>query len=342
MNNSLLHYNSSTSLKADEIYTYLLIQNQIFCNMDLHSLTLKNCILEKDIFSKALLADSDLDSSQIIMCTFENHSFQNSDIVSCTFEDCIFKHISFKGATLTNDTFINCEFISCDFNHIDMTDSVFENCPIERMNMRQSSTSLNNFTKCTFKHSKINGNFFFNLLINCLYENTTMDISLISSNFGVVQDSINQLKLSSYDLQAHQQKLISENELFGAAIIELNTNEYPYDYSMAVCMQFVFKQLQNNIIIRSEELRFIELILDYFISNKLLAPITIIQLLSIVESIQNSTINNIAKQQSATYITYIHNVLFKAYQQYVTELHYDLSDITIKNLPITVKITFKG
>lgn len=100
---------------------------------------------------------------------------------------------------------------------------------------------------------------------------------------------------------------------------------------MLVCLQATFKQIENNIIIRSEELRFIELLLDYFVAEDLLAPITIIQLLSLVEKILNSNINNIAKSKSTLYLNYIYNVLFKAYQQFVSYLHNTLSKWQMTN-----------
>ena len=61
----LLNYNSLLGLNADEIYTYLLIHEQIFDDIDLHSISLKNCVLEKCTFEKTILANSDLDSSHI-------------------------------------------------------------------------------------------------------------------------------------------------------------------------------------------------------------------------------------------------------------------------------------
>ena len=291
----LLNYNSLLGLNADEIYTYLLIHEQIFDDIDLHSISLKNCVLEKCTFEKTILANSDLDSSQISDSIFSNLSFQNSDIVSCNFENCTFKKISFKGSSFSNNTFSNCKFLSCDFNHVDMHNSTFLNCVIEHMNVRQCSTSLNNFIECTFIQSKINGNFFFNILMNCIYKDTEIDISLVSSNFGIRQASLDQLK-----------------------------------------------QIENNIIIRSEELRFIELLLDYFVAEDLLAPITIIQLLSLVEKILNSNINNIAKSKSTLYLNYIYNVLFKAYQQFVSDLHNTLSEMANDKLPVTIKLTFEN
>ena len=47
---TLLNYKSLLGLNADEIYTYLLIHEQIFDDIDLHSISLKNCVLEKCTF----------------------------------------------------------------------------------------------------------------------------------------------------------------------------------------------------------------------------------------------------------------------------------------------------
>lgn len=317
--NKLTIYNQyHESFDPDEIYTYLQITNKNLSNRDLHSISFKNCIIEETNFSKTLFANSDFDSSHIERCIFESQSFQNSDIISCNFKNCRFLKVNFKDSTMMNNTFENCVFVSCNFNHVTMNDSTFMSCVIDNMNLRQSSTSLNTFIECEWHNSQINGNFIFNLIISSSFKNTSIDLVVLASNFGIDHMNLTELGIHYEDLDKLQQKFLDRNELINAAIVELNSNKNSYEYSMVFCINIILQQIQNNIIVRSEEIRFIELVLEYSLAHDLISPITIIQLLSLLDTFRRTEISNIAITKSKNDINYIHNTLFKSYQNFIS------------------------
>ena len=324
-----------------ETYTFLQIKNKNLLNMDLHSISFKNCIIEESDFSKTIFANSDFDSSYLENSIFDHQSFQNSDIISCNFKKCKFKNVNFKGSTIINNIFENCVFISCDFNHVTMSDTTFSNCFIDNMNLRQSSTSLNNFYKCNWHNSNIKGNFVFNLIINSTFENSKVEPKILSSNFGIDNENLIELGININELANFQQNLLNEKELINAAIVELNSNKYSYDYSMVFCVNVILQQIQTNIIVRSEEIRFIQLILEYLIEQNMISPITIIQLLSLIDNFKKSKKNNIAINKSKSNINYIHNILFKAYQDYVDKLDKDILSTKTCNSNVIIKFVFK-
>lgn len=334
-------YNSDfNNLCPDEIYYYLFLKDQNISNIDLHSISFKNCIIKSIDFTKTLFANSDFDSSHIEDCIFDNQSFQNSDIISCNFKNCKFNQVNFKGSTISNNTFADCIFISCNFNHVTMNESSFSNCKIENMTLRQSSTSLNIFDKCEWINCKIYGNFVYNLLIESMFQNTILDQMVLSSNFGINDANLKSSGIGEDKLYEIQSDLLAKQELLNAAIIELNSNVNSYENSIVFCMNLFLNQLQNNIIVRSEEIRFVELILSYLLDNKSIAPITIIQLLSLIDSFNRKKLDNIAINKAQTNINIIYNTLFKAYQDYVEFLNEALADIKPTNSNITIKLTF--
>lgn len=336
---SIYNFNCN-NLCPDEIYSYLFLKEQNISNIDLHSISFKNCIIETVDFTKTLFANADFDSSHIENCIFNNQSFQNSDIISCNFKNCKFNKVSFKGSTMSNNTFEDCIFISCNFNHVTMNESTFTNCTIENITLRQSSTSLNIFDECQWINCQIHGNFIYNLLIESIFQRSILEEMVLSSNFGISNTNLISLGIEENELFEIQSKLFAKQELLNAAIIELNSNKNSYENSLVFCINLFLNQLQNNIIVRNEEIRFVELILSYLLGKNLIAPITIIQLLSLIDSFNKKGLDNIAIKKSQPNINVIYNTLFKAYQDYVEVLNEMLINTKPINSNVTIKLTF--
>lgn len=333
--------NYQNELIFDEFYSYLLIEKQDYKNKDLHSISLKNCIIEKSDFSNTLFANADIDSSNLNECVFSDQSFQNADIISCHFMNCTFVSVSFKGATMTSNTFVNCTFVSCNFNHVTMSDSLFTDCDIESIILRQSSTYLNTYLNCNWNKSQISGNFNYNLLIQSSFRNSNVNLNLLSSNFGFTEKCLHDLKINYEDVYVLQQTELERNELISAAIIELNSNKYSYDKSMVFCIDVILTQLINNIIVRAEEIRFIELVLDHLLKERMIAPISIVQMISSLERFFSKAESNTAVDKSKNSLNYIHNTLLIAYQSFVNTLAETNYDHSVSNQRVIIKITFE-
>ncbi len=336
-----IYNNNFEKLYPEEIYSYLFLENNEYSNIDLHSITFKNCIIKSIDFKKTVFANSDFDSSNIESCIFEAQSFQNSDIISSNFENCKFTKVSFKGATISNNTFYNCTFISCNFNHVTMSESNFINCRFEKIILRQSSTSLNTFSQCHWANSNLQGNFVYNLLIDSVFDNSSLNELILSSNFGITNDNLKSLGIDDSNLYEIQDKLINKKELLNVAIIELNSNKNCYENSIVFCINLFLTQLQNNVIVRSEEIRFVELVLSYLITSEEIAPITIIQLLSLIDTFNKNKSNNIAINKAKTNINIIYNTLLKSYHDYVENLNESLLYTYSNNSNIKIKFVFE-
>lgn len=331
----------SGHLLPSKIYTYLFLERKNLSQQNLHSISLKNCVFENIDFTETLFSNSDFDSCQLQECIFKNQSFQNSDIISCNFKKCTFIKVNFKGATMINNSFENCTFISCNLNHVTMTDSTFSECSINDLNLRQSSTSLNIFTKCLWSNSKINGNFVFNLIIDSSFTNTSLDTDLLSLNFGFSKNNLNELRIDKGTLTILQQQLLNRKDLINAAIVELNTNTDLYEYSIFFCVSIIIEQIQKNIIVRSEQIKFIELVIQHLISIKKLSLITIIQLLALIDSYKKFETSNISIEKAKCNINYIYNLLFKTYKDSIERLDKTLAQIETNDSKVIIKFTFK-
>lgn len=334
-----LQKKSNNTLKAGQTYHYELNNNANYEENDLHSITLKSCILSNGYFKSTLLADSDWDSCQVENCIFQNISFENSDITSTYFEDCIFKKVIFKGTTTTDITFLNCKFEDCNFNHIGLSSSTFEDCCFINLKLRQSSTTLNLFKNCVFTDSKIAGNFLYNLFLQSHFENTQISRDLLASNVGFTQENLNELSINTIDVKNLQQQLLNRKDVIGAAIISINIDEKFYDYSIWVYMQIIIDQLRNNILVRVEQLLFFKIIIDNLLMTHKISLYTVVGILNLLEKVKLIE-DNIAIKKAEPTIQQIQGLLLEHYHQIIIWLHDKLHGIKIEDKPIQLKITY--
>lgn len=333
-------YHKTITLEASQTYNYEQWLKVNYENFDLHSITLKGCFLSECNFVQTVLADSDWDSCQVECCRFTNLSLENSDITSTYFEHCTFDNVSFRSASSTDITFKNCNFINCDFNHINLSSSTFNNCCFDKLKLRQSSTNLNQFNYCQFINSKISGNFFYNLFSDSYFENSSITQNLIASNFGFSAENFKELSLDNINFKTMQQSYLNQKDFIGAAIISLNINEQIYDYSICAGMQIIIKQLENDILVRAEEILFFKAIIINLLTQKKISLYTVVCLLNLVEKLK-SVGHNIAIKKSEPAFQQIQGMLLEHYHQIIEQLHADLQEIHSINKPINLKITYE-
>ena len=336
----ILKNHKNIILKASCVYNYEQWLKADYDNCDLHSITLKGCFLSACNFNQTVLADSDWDSCQVECCQFTNLSFENSDITSTYFEHCIFDNVSFRAASSTDITFKNCKFMNCDFNHINLSSSSFNNCYFDKLKLRQSTTNLNQFNNCQFVSSKICGNFFYNLFSNAHFENSSITQNLIASNFGFSAENFKELSMDGINFKTMQQDYLNQKDIIGAAIISLNINEDIYDYAIYAGMQIIIKQLENDILVRAEEILFFNAIITNLLAQKKISLYTVICLLNLVEKLK-SVEYNIAIKKSEHAFQQIQGMLSEHYHQMIEQLHADLQQIHSNNKTIKLKITYE-
>ena len=206
-------------LRQNENYRYLLLQKSDgddellnVENRNLRSITLRWCHLKQLCFIKCIFQDSDWDSCQVSNCHYRSINFRNSDLSSTVFNHCIFEDVNFQNSSISDVTFNYCSFISCDFNHIGLLDSSFIKCTFTKMRIRQSTSSLNIFKKCSFSLFSLHGNFLYNFMIQNAFQNATMDPLLAASNYGLMVKDLENLDLSLDDLKSLQQSYLDQKE----------------------------------------------------------------------------------------------------------------------------------
>lgn len=328
------------NIKAGETYNYGIWRQFSNVTQDLHSITLRWCILVDGQFTHTIFADSDWDGCQVENCTFNKLSFENSDITSTYFKSCKFFDVNFKGATTTDITFEDCTFEDCTFDHIGLNSSTFKSCIFIKLKSRQSSTTLNKFENCYFEKSHISGNFLYNIFIDSHFKDSIISEHLIASNFGFSATNFIELSFDLQNIKTYQQECLDRKDIIAAAIIALNIEKKFYDYSILTSAQVIVNQLKNGILVRTEQILFLKLIIEYMLISEQISLYTVIQIISILEKIKTLK-NNIAIKKSKSVIHQIYGLLFDYYHQMIIHIDKELVELTYEQNPMLIKITYK-
>ena len=194
----------------------------------------------------------------------------------------------FDGSTLTDTTFVECEFINCSFSHIGMTNNQFLNCFFNNYYADHCTITLNYFFECQIENSKLCSTFYYQIFDNCQFVNVVFDNSLLGYNYGLPQEKnlskVNEIKL---DFSSRQQFL-------NAAIVEINKGENILNTAMRACVYAISKIIENDILLKTDEISYISKLFEYFYYQKKLSPLTIIECWKLLYELQEKQLTTTA------------------------------------------------
>jgi len=273
-----------TNILPTETLSYKNIYMENNGNLDLNNVNVIGCIIKDSIFQMVNFCSADFDGTILNHCDYSDCDWSRVDCCSLTAVDTTFNQVDFTLSTMRDCEFKKCTFINCTFEHIALSGSTFQDCKFIKIHLLQSSTYLNTYTNCEFEHCNINGNFYYNMLIDNKYYKTFFQEKLLAYNYFITESGM-ALELIGYrqdirdDLRNY---LIEYNLLINLVLFELN--EYQ-DVDMAVIRFIVAirKLIEINILIREEQLRFLYNLLYYFITTEKISVVTIAEALSCLE-----------------------------------------------------------
>ena len=307
MEKSLSNYNPSVNIltnveindtnKYKKKISYLTIQSSLFSNSSFNNCDIVGCKFYNSRFSDVSLDNADIISLQISNCRFINVSFDGTCIEDIDFRNCIFDSCSFKNFTMKNCCFSGCEFYkfkpSC--------------CLCE----------LNNYVECTFTDSAFSSSFHYQIFSDCTFNNTSVDLELMGYNYGLIsniqiniQDNNSKKYDSANKIEHLYNNYLEQNLYANAFILKIN---YEYGKNPSVLLlwaDFLEIILENDIIIKSNEIVFIKNLISLFSRKKQIAPL----LLFVLNNKLISTLNKFTIESSKTrddIILLINNIYFE-------------------------------
>ncbi len=332
----------SNMISKDTI-SYKIINEEMVDRSVLENTNIISCTIQNSIFTGTSFRLSDFDGTILIQCKFVSGDWTQADCCSLTVVNTLFKDIDFTFSTMRDCDFKNCTFIDCKFNHIALSGSRFEQCNFEYIHIIQSSTYLNSYLNCKFEQCNINGNFYYNMLIENIYIKSVFDKKLFAYNYFSmgVENNLADLGLESLKKEEVKKYLLENNLLINYVILELNDSK-DTDTALIRFIIAIGRILENGILVREEQLRFIYSFLRHLLERNVISAVTIVETLSFFEK----TLTTFESQQNNAYkkckdtLMLIKNELYNAYQISGQNINfsYDVKELDIERI---VKIVYE-
>lgn len=301
----------------NDTISYKYINEEYVSKTNLTELNIIGCTIENSIFEDVNFNLSDFDGTILIQSKFIKTDWSRTDCCSLTVSNTVFKEVDFSLSTMRNCDFEQCTFIGCDFNHIALSESRFTKCIFENIDLIHSSTYLNVYENCVYKNCTFSGAFYYNLLLHNKYNSVLFNQKLFAYNYFLM-DKINELAAIGFgDLQKEDLKnYLSENKLLINLVI-LNLNETTdVDMSLIRFIIAIGEILNAGLLIRNEQLQFIQKFLNFLLDNDMISAVTIVETLSYLEKDINffASSNSIVYEKCRQSLNLIKNELYQAYQ----------------------------
>lgn len=332
-----------SNMRSNDTISYKIINEEMVNSSVLENTNIINCTIQNSSFIETNFRLSDFDGTILIQCNFIMGDWSQTDCCSLTASDTLFKCIDFTFSTMRDCDFKNCTFIGCKFDHIALSESKFEQCNFKDIHIVQSSTYLNSYLNCKFDKCTINGNFYYNMLIENFYIDSVFNSKLIAYNYFSIdaEKNLTNLGIEVSEKEEVKKYLLENKLLINYVILELNDNK-DTDTALIRFIVAIGEILKNGILVREEHLRFIYSFLQYLLGKNAISAVTIVETLSCLEN----TLTSFESQQNDAYkkckstLILIKNVLYNAYQTIAQSIDfsYDVKEPDIERI---VKIVYK-
>ena len=289
--------------------SYRILSNIIIDNEDLTLIHFISSEIDKTKFNNICFYNASFLSTKFICTDFNICNLENTDICSIWVKECNFDSSIIDNSTVSDSTFINCTFDNTSFVGVTMTNCTFINCIFNSFPIENSTITLNTFENCIIRNSVFTVSFYYQIFINCQFENTDFPLELMGYNFGLMSSKINNSN-ESVKIENH---FIERGFLINAAIFRINCENKYYDQSLLASIYALEKMMDNNILIKTDEVRFLKNLTSNFIDRNQIAPII---LLKIVKKINNIMIKNESKFELNKSLYSLKEYMYASYFKY--------------------------
>lgn len=266
-------------------------------------------------------------STKFSKVIFEKCNLKSTDICSIWATNCQFQNTDFSNATISDSTFIKCTFDAAIFKSISMTKCQFIDCTFEQFLIDDSTFSLNTFTRCKITHTHFTESFYYQIFDDCTFQKVNMSPILLGFNFGFSSNVFAQLS-DEDNLKETHANFINKGLYINAAILRINQIQNYYDEAMIACVASLGQMIQNDILVKADEIEFIRNLTSYFQERKQIAPISILRIWQILTSYSMIEDSNIAASKAMTYIREYANMLYFSFMDFEKELQRNLEQLS--------------
>ena len=290
---------------------------------DLEELELVSSIILSGSLCKIYFFNVSILSTQFTKVKFKDCDMRSADIGSVWANECIFSHTDFSNATFSDSTFINCIFDECIFKNISLTKCQFIDCTFNQFLIDDSTFSLNTFIRCRIIKTEFTESFYYQIFENCTFHETHINPYLLGFNFGISSMDFVQ-ELSKVDILETEATLKNCGLYVNAAILRINQLRNYYDEAMVACVAALGKMIQNDILVKADEIEFLKNLTSYFQDRKEIAPISTLHIWQLLNSFMIDSSPSIAVNKAIPYIREYANMLYFDFIGFQTNMEHAL------------------
>ena len=301
---------SLLELRNNQSIRYITTNNEIIDSINWNSVTIDGCIISDCSIINTNLGNSDIIGTTFIKCKYKNTDLSRSDICSIVATDTVFENIDFRMATMRDCEYNKCIFEGCSFEHIAMTHTKYSNCIFRNISIEQSSSYLNEFYNCTFDNCCFKGNFYYSIFTNCNLCYQFLSNELRAFNM-LLHNNEAQTNILKKDTIEH----LKDNYLFlNIEIYRLNMSENSLDSFIIKSLFAISQLIKNDIVIRLEQIEFIQKVFEFTCKYKPFPLLTIQQGINIIDTMfEESELGCISLQKSQQCLNRLKNTMYLEY-----------------------------
>lgn len=274
-------------------------------------------------FSRVNFYNASFLSTKFLKVSFDGCNLASSDICSIWAKDCIFTDTDFNSATISDCTFIQCNFSRCSFESVSLTNSHFIDCTFEQLPIDDSTVTLNTFTRCAINNSSFTESFYYQIFEECTFEDAEMPTSLLGYNFGFAKKTLKQLAIDS-QLETVENDLLKKGLFINAAILRINQVNSYYDIALIACVKAIGQMIQEDILVKTDEIQFIRKLTMHLHEHNQIAPISLFHIWQELFHLMQNKVNNISSEKALPHIREFANMLYFEIQKFQEALQASL------------------
>jgi len=255
--------------------------------------------------------------------TFAQCNLQSTDICSIWANGCQFLNCDFSEATISDSTFINCHFDNAVFESISLTRCQFIDCSFQDISTDDSTISLNTFTGCRIVGADFKESFYYQTFEKCTFSGVAIAPELLGYNYGFSPEILQSLSQSA-NLDELCANFTNDGLFVNAAILRINQLQDHYDAAMVACVAALGQMIQNDILVKADEIEFLKGLTMYLQARQQIAPISVLRIWQLLNNYFMCESSNTAAGKAMPHIREFANTLYFDYMEFQKKLQEQL------------------
>lgn len=329
-------------------YSYKIFKNLTIENIDFSKTLLNNCSLQNCIIKNCNMDSVDYQGSEFYCCTFENVSFHGADISSCIFKNSCFIKCDFNATNFIDNNIINCTVTSSNFIVSTINNNIWDKCKFLAFVPDDTSMYSNEFYFCIFEDCVLLSSIYYTIFCKCRFYSTQIDSYILGFQYGLRYKDIKSLKIEHFKekdvstsfLKKDLSRIYIERQMF----LEKKVFDMVFSNNIGKDLEdlvrLLFNYIDNGLIVKIDEARFVRKILDYIYKKK---EISLFYYIFIIDELQNKKFFEYKKLLSDNLfceISILYQLIYSIKME-IESVYIEICDNLLNSKPLLENVTIE-